>query len=231
VSEQSSLSDGAERRNSATASESIFLSALYIYYFHQNLKDIPSRAPENVKKYTRRTFRLLVFVYILELFYQIISLTLLCLQLILVRHIVDPPIYGAKLATELFVLTRLVRTAQIRSEILQRGNISATMVEDRPPDAEVEMPDEKKPAPPRGTASASAIWGTNVGGRGMDIDVFQTVESHRASPRGSDAAPSEESVHAGIEEMERYYLGRSRTAVSEGGKVERFYFGRKGGNG
>jgi hypothetical protein len=224
------------RGDSATASESIFLSALYIYYFHQNLKDIPSRAPENVKTYTRRTFRLLIFVYVLELLYQAISLTLLCLRLILVRHIVDPPLFGVKLVAELFVLTRLVRTAQIRSEILQRGNISATMVEDRPPDTDVEMPDEKKKPPSVGGTVPAGFWGTNVGGRGLEIDVFQTVEGIRAtprggSPRGSDAAPSEESVHGHIDELERYYLGRSNTGVSESGKVERFYFGRKSAGG
>ena len=212
--------------------ESIFLSALYIFYFRKLVKDIPDGAPEDVKSYTRRTFRLLVLVYIFELVYQTITLTLMCLQLILARHVVDPPIYGAKLAVELMVLTRLVRFARMRSELLQRGNISATLVEGRRPD--VEDGEEIKPASVHdqmASAQASIVWGTNVGGRGMDIDVFQSVEPFRRSPREeildrvSDSAPSEESTHSAIDELQRYYLGRPHTGMSDSDKIERFYFG------
>ena len=224
----------ANRANSCTSAETIFLSGLYIYYFWQNLQDIPSSAPDEVKTYTRRTFRLLVFAYALELLYQSVTLTLMCLQLILARHVVDPPVFGIKLAVELVFLTRLVQFARMRSEVLQRGNISRTMVEERQTDVEEGV--EKKPGPARDSlpsAQASLVWGTNVGGRGMDIDVFQTVEPYRRSPREevldrvSDSAPSEESAHSDIDELQRCYLGRSNTGMSDGSKVERYYFGHK----
>jgi hypothetical protein len=111
------------------AVEDVVLQGLYIYYFWKYLKDIPTYAKQDVRQRMQKTFYLLLAASSVVLLCDIVSVTLLCMKMLLVRFTILGLLYAWKLNTEFFILNRLVDMTELKIEVLKQGNMSPSLAE------------------------------------------------------------------------------------------------------
>ena len=106
--------------------QDVLLSSLYILYFWRYMHDGEQLLPHEVRTELRRMLIFLLCAFALVLISSILSLVLLGKWLLLARYTMLPLVNVLNLQVEFFVLNRLVRTADIKSKALQRGNFPET---------------------------------------------------------------------------------------------------------
>lgn len=97
------------------------------FFFWGYLNDLPSNADALTRKRVLLTFRLLVAASIIVWVCDLIGLILLYMKIILVRYSFLGLVYSVKLSLEFFVLNYLVNMSELKSRLLQRGNLSGSI--------------------------------------------------------------------------------------------------------
>jgi hypothetical protein len=104
--------------------EDILLETCYLYFFRSYLNDFPANTDAATKKRILSTFRLLVTASIIVTVGDILGLKLLYMEMILARLSFLGFLYSVKLTLEFFVLNQLTDISELKSQLLQRGNLS-----------------------------------------------------------------------------------------------------------
>jgi hypothetical protein len=203
--------------------EDIFLEILYIYHFWQYLQDVPAHVGVVFWKRNSRTFYLLLIASLIVILCDIVGLILLFLKIFLLRYSVIGLLYGIKMHTEVLILNRLVDTINLKNEVLRRGNISDGAAADgttanstgdgiaaRFPDAQSALEGQYLELKP--VQVATAIDLVEPLQYGADVDIIQNVSSRPCEQSlggGTSGNVNWDYSHAGIDDLERQYLGRS----------------------